>query len=81
MTATHGDVNIIAIEKVIPENMGITVGILILHAKFFSFFRPFSSRHIGNTSGDIYKAFLAHIYSRNVIKAFATILTGFRASG
>jgi len=28
VTATLGDVNIIAIEKVIPENIGIAVGIL-----------------------------------------------------
>jgi len=27
VTATPGDVNIIAIEKVIPENIGIAVGI------------------------------------------------------
>jgi len=29
---TPGDVNIIAIEKVIPENIGIVVGILFLSA-------------------------------------------------
>jgi len=32
LTATPGDVNIIAIEKVIPENIGIAVGILFLCA-------------------------------------------------
>jgi len=32
VTATPGDVNIIAIEKVIPENLGIAVGILFLCA-------------------------------------------------
>jgi len=32
MTATPGDVNIIAIEKVMPENIGIAVGILFLCA-------------------------------------------------
>jgi len=30
--ATPGDVNIIAIEKVVPENIGITVGIMFLCA-------------------------------------------------
>jgi len=30
VTATPGDVNIIAIEKVIPENIGIAVEILFL---------------------------------------------------
>jgi len=30
--ATSGDVNIIAIEKVIPENIGIAIGILFLCA-------------------------------------------------
>jgi len=30
MTATPSDVNIIAIEKVIPENIGITGGIFYL---------------------------------------------------
>jgi len=30
VTATPEDVNIIAIEKVIPENIGIAVGILFL---------------------------------------------------
>jgi len=32
VTAKPGDVNIIAIEKVIPENIGIAVGILFLCA-------------------------------------------------
>jgi len=32
VTATPGDVNIIAIEKVISENIGIAVGILFLCA-------------------------------------------------
>jgi len=32
MTATPGDVNITAIEKVIPENIGTAVGILFLCA-------------------------------------------------
>jgi len=32
VTATSGDVNIIAIKKVIPENIGIAVGILFLCA-------------------------------------------------
>ena len=32
VTATPGDVNIIAIEKVIPENIGTSVGILFLCA-------------------------------------------------
>ena len=32
VTATPGDVNIIAIEKVIPENIGTAVGILFLRA-------------------------------------------------
>jgi len=32
VTATPGDVNIIAMEKVIPENVGISVGILFLCA-------------------------------------------------
>jgi len=32
VTATPGDVNIIAIEKVIPENIDIAVGILFLCA-------------------------------------------------
>ena len=32
MTATPSDVNIIAIEKVIPENIGIAIGILFLCA-------------------------------------------------
>jgi len=32
VTATTGDVNIIVIEKVIPENIGIVVGILFLCA-------------------------------------------------
>jgi len=31
-TATPGDVNIIAIEKVIPENIGIAIGILFICA-------------------------------------------------
>jgi len=30
VTAKPGDVNIIAIEKVIPENIGIAVGILFM---------------------------------------------------
>jgi len=32
VTAIPGDVNIIAIEKVIPDNIGIAVGILFLYA-------------------------------------------------
>jgi len=52
--ATPGDVNINAIEKVIPENIGIVVGILLLCAletkhRIFELFlvgRPFSSHHI-----------------------------------
>ena len=51
VTATPGDVNIIAIEKVIPENIGIAVGILflcaietksLLNIGFSSFFRQLS---------------------------------------
>jgi len=36
VTATPGDVNIIAIEKVIPVNIGISVGILFLCALEFN---------------------------------------------
>jgi len=54
VTATPGDVNIIAIEKVIPENIGIAVGILFLCAletKFFElFFVGCPVFNIGNTS-------------------------------